>query len=622
MSPTNEVIACGFRTITALAAFFLIPDLHAAERPWHLLESSRFTIVSQLSEKDTRAWAAEFDEYVYVVNQRLSVNERFLKPLTIVLFARDRDFYPYKPFMPDGTTRDVSGFFASRATWSVIGLPGGFGKKDTRQIIFHEGVHWVTDAHSEPMPPWMLEGLAEVYSTFRSKKGRVSWGYTIPDHMQTFRNESLLPLKTLLTTSIRDPLFNEITRTGVFYAQSWALVHYLTYGKSSKYENALVKFSRAANDGATIDDAFAYAFGATFKEVENDLMNYVRRGSYFVVQQNLSGYNPNGYTMRKALSEEVEIAFARLAMGANRHDLALEHARKAVEIAPENPAGYELLAWVTLEKSQQAISKDQGFNLYLSTTHWPNLDKILEYSKRATELGSEDAWMYFLLGVHCQFPGFLNEISAEGFGRYAADQYGRAISLRPNLRPAYQNLSIAVGTKNVANKDDFAFLLEGNQLYPRDSMIILGLASIAEQEGDLELALEYLAAAKADGTEKSSASGATGRSLELRLTEGNLDLRIDALVAKNDVSGVLALYDLEIARAKNPQLRRTLEQKRFHFMYETKTNLAFNAADADDFDAAIDHLEVILKMDGLTPDQRTSVIDNIRQMTQRRLDSL
>jgi hypothetical protein len=275
-----------------------------------------------------------------------------------------------------------------------------------------------------------------------------------------------------------------------------------------------------------------------------------------------------------------------------------------------------------LEKSQQAISKDQGFNLYLSTTHWPNLDKILEYSKRSTELGSEDAWMYFLLGVHCQFPGFLNEISAEGFGRYAADQYGRAISLRPNLRPAYQNLSIAVGTRNVANKDDFAFLLEGNQLYPRDSLIILGLASIAEQEGDLELALEYLAAAKADGMEKSSASGATGRSLELRLTEENLDLRIDALVAKNDVPGVLALYDLEIARAKNPQLRRTLEQKRFHFMYETKTNLAFNAADADDFDAAIDHLEVILKMDGLTPDQRTSVIDNIRQMTQRRLDSL
>jgi hypothetical protein len=153
-------------------------------------------------------------------------------------------------------------------------------------------------------------------------------------------------------------------------------------------------------------------------------------------------------------------------------------------------------------------------------------------------------------------------------------------------------------------------------------MIILGLASIAEQEGDLELALEYLAAAKADGTEKSSASGATGRSLELRLTEGNLDLRIDALVAKNDVSGVLALYDLEIARAKNPQLRRTLEQKRFHFMYETKTKLAVSAADAGNFDTAISHLEGILKLDGLTPGQRTSVIDNIRQVAQRRLDSL
>src|SRR4051812_5496256 len=130
MSSTKSgVRACwDFRSrLLALAAivFFVIGGKASqanAVESWHVLETSRFTIVSQWNEKDTRAWADDFNQYIDALRHIVKIDEALLPHLTVVFFARDKAFRPYLPSRPDGKPWPVAGYFSRRDTWAVVGL--------------------------------------------------------------------------------------------------------------------------------------------------------------------------------------------------------------------------------------------------------------------------------------------------------------------------------------------------------------------------------------------------------------------------------------------------------------------------------------------------------------------
>src|SRR4051794_11467579 len=97
----------------AVFAFALAkaPEAYAAES-WHVLETSRFTIVSQWNEKDTRAWADDFNQYIEALRRIIRIDEALLPHLTVVFFARDKAFRPYLPSRPDGKPWPVAGYFS------------------------------------------------------------------------------------------------------------------------------------------------------------------------------------------------------------------------------------------------------------------------------------------------------------------------------------------------------------------------------------------------------------------------------------------------------------------------------------------------------------------------------
>lgn len=566
--------------------------------------------------------AAEFDQFIHAIDQKFTINEDFLRPLTVVLLNRDKDFAPYKPFRPDGKTSDVAGFFGSRETWSVIGLSGGFAREETRRTIFHEGVHWFTDAKTSYIPLWLQEGLAEVFSTFRSTNGKARWGYTIPAHTAVLKANRLLPLQKLVTMSKMDPVFSEGDRSGIFYAESWAFVHFLIFEKSEDRLNRLNDYIQFVADGVPSDDAFVRVFGATCESFESDFETYLRRGNFSVSQSDPSRNDYESLAVEEASPAVVRIALSRLALASGHLKLAKKHAKKAVDLDPENPGGHELLAWIAVQEGQTILTQRGGIPTVVMKEDWPNVDQILNHCKRAADLGSTDAWTYLLLGYHCNFPGFLNDRTSDATARYAIDQYKHAITLRPNLLMPYRNLAIEVGLVDDLDAGEVELLEQGRRLFPRDGMIVLGLGTIAEKEGNKAKVGQLLSEATGEGMELIPAALWTVKHLESWLALDSLDVRTQALLAANDISGALDLYDIEIARAKNVQLQKSLKEKRLQLMYETKTNLALDAMTAGNFEAALRHLREMLQWDGLTQDQRESVIENLKTVNRKHLDSM
>src|SRR5213078_470299 len=96
--------------------------------------------------------------------------------------------------------------------------------------IFHEYTHLLTSHSNYDWPLWLKEGVAEFYSTFNVDKKAFTLGIPVSNHVHLLRESSFIPLKALIQVDHRSPAYNERDKQGIFYAESWALVHYLVRG--------------------------------------------------------------------------------------------------------------------------------------------------------------------------------------------------------------------------------------------------------------------------------------------------------------------------------------------------------------------------------------------------------
>src|SRR5258705_7541213 len=107
-----------------------------------------------------------------------------------------------------------------------------------------------------------------------------AFGAAMDDHVARVRRENVLPLPKLLGIGRDSLLYNEGTRTGIFYAESWAFVHFLFFGEKSPGRAAVQRYLELLPAVHSSDDAFVTAFGADYATLELQLRRYVTGGRY------------------------------------------------------------------------------------------------------------------------------------------------------------------------------------------------------------------------------------------------------------------------------------------------------------------------------------------------------
>src|SRR5206468_12384343 len=100
-------------------------------------------------------------------------------------------------------------------------------------------------------------------------------------------------------------------RTGIVYAESWAFVHSLLFGKHPLPPGALTRFLAEMQKGALQEDAFNTAFGVNYAKMDTLLGEYLRSGRYYVRRMPLMNVPPP--TVEPASTIDVDNALARLA---------------------------------------------------------------------------------------------------------------------------------------------------------------------------------------------------------------------------------------------------------------------------------------------------------------------
>src|SRR6185503_2558000 len=154
-------------------------------------------------------------------------------------------------------------------------------EQDPFAIILHEYTHLLIRNTSGNVPTWFNEGLAEYYSNFSiTSDQKVVVGRPIASHVYRLRDNKMLPLRTLFQVDPKSSYYNERDKQSIFYAESWALVHYLMLGKDGQRMPQLTRFVDLISAGTAMEKAFQDAFAMTFEGMEKELRDYIQRDRY------------------------------------------------------------------------------------------------------------------------------------------------------------------------------------------------------------------------------------------------------------------------------------------------------------------------------------------------------
>lgn len=363
MQPSpRRVAAALLALLLALGAAALgVSEGAAAEPPkvrdgWIELTTANFRLVSEAGERKTAEIGLSLERFRLVL-ARLAPGLTLESPVptTIVAFENDRSFSPYK----DRSIRqrqDMLGFFLSHRHGNFIALNAFPRGLDSLRVIFHEYVHFFVRHNLPFLPLWANEGLAEYYSTFEELSGEVQIGVLVGHHARLLKGRALIPLERLFTIDAGSPEYNEAAKQGIFYAQSWALMHFLLSDRSPRPGSAIGLLQRLSA-GEPPEAAARAALGLSLAELEVRLRGYIA-GRFPFASISLGELDaPARYRVRPLQREEVLFELGDLlahGVSADQHQEAEEHFRAALELNPGYPEPFAGLGLVAQERNDNA----------------------------------------------------------------------------------------------------------------------------------------------------------------------------------------------------------------------------------------------------------------------------
>jgi hypothetical protein len=265
------------RTATHLIRLLVLvlSRLVSADPKWARVDTPNFIIVGAQSEQSLREVGKQFEGFREALTRLLSsAVTSTAVPTLVVVFPDEKSFQPFKPVY-QGKTVDIGGFFLPRAHVNYILLGPNRGGENLRPV-FHEYSHLIINNVAPTIPLWLNEGLAEYYSSFQIENAghAVLFGSPIPSHYIELGQQTWMPLQALLATTRTSAEYNENSRRGVFYAESWMLVHLILHGEPDRRQ-AFGAYLRELASGTPAEAAWQHQFGT--EDIYKALREYSRR---------------------------------------------------------------------------------------------------------------------------------------------------------------------------------------------------------------------------------------------------------------------------------------------------------------------------------------------------------
>ena len=412
-------------------------------------------MVSNAGASQARNTAIQFEQIRELFQQSFVFVKDRPSPVITILAAKDEN--TSRSLLPEywekkGNVHPAGIFLDSAYQFAVAVQLSGEGD-NPYEAIYHEYYHSLTMPFFPGLPTWISEGMADFYGNSKIAGKDATLG--MPDFglIELLHEQPLIPLATLFRVDHASPYYNEGSKASIFYAESWALIHYLMIGENGIHRPQLIAYLDALSRGDTADAAAAKAFGDLGK-LQKALQSYASNNSYYQMQTIAPFRIPETDVQIRALSDAEEEAYRGGFLSLHRQFSAAEPLlQNAANSDPKLALARQNLAlfYYLQEKPAEATAA---------------LDA-------AIELDPKNALTRFLRA----YLDSRQSLSEAGDSR-AEDDLRAAIAANPNFAPAYGLLA----TRMAATGQDLPGALDlakkGALLEPGNTSYQLTYASV------------------------------------------------------------------------------------------------------------------------------------------------
>jgi Tetratricopeptide repeat len=330
----------------------------AAEPKWIHVPSADFEIFSSAGESDTRRVLQHFERVRSFFDASTTAGVRQqAEPVRVIVFGSKKEYDQYRP------NDFAAAFYTQIGGRDYIVL--GSATDDAFPTAVHEYVHLVAQHGGMNFPPWLNEGMAELYSTIKPVGDKVIVGNIISGRMYEMSQEKWVPLATIVAATSDSPYYNEKNKAGSLYNEGWALTHMLEL--SPQYAPRFADFLKQILKGASSQAAIEAVYGKPLTAVEKDLQGYLRNdtfnGRIFSVKLD------QGAKAAVEPAQPFDVKLTLLDLNNSRPGKEAESRQKLTDLASEFPkrpephSGLGYLAWRAGDNAEAVKSFGAAFEL-------------------------------------------------------------------------------------------------------------------------------------------------------------------------------------------------------------------------------------------------------------------
>lgn len=455
-----------FTLISLTLALFLFVHPVSAKDEWIQIKSKNFLLIGNATEKDIRKVGTrleEFRETFRLLFPKMSVTSQV--PINVIVFKNASSYKQFKPLLADGKIdTSIAGYFQSGDDVNYITLSTEGEDAQTFGVIFHEYVHSLVNLQfgKAEVPPWFNEGLAEYYETFTIENdSKVKVGLPQERHLYLLQKNVLMPLQTLFSVTNTQLSNSSDQSRNIFYAESWALIHYLIQSGKS---DAMNKFVELLLSESPLEKAFPEAFQTSYAAMETELRRYISLNKYsyreFIFGRKLEF--DSGMRVSPLDEAGINSYLGDLLAHTHREDEAEPYLLAALKLQPSSGMANTSLGMIKMRQGKHDEAKKYLEKAF--TSDQTNYRLLYDYAYLLSREGRDDL-------------GFVRELPKETTVKMR-DALNKAIALNPAFTESYELLAFI----DLVNGEDLdgatALMQKALKMQPGNQNYAMRLAEI------------------------------------------------------------------------------------------------------------------------------------------------
>lgn len=318
-----------------------------AQAEWRKATSEHFVVYGNTSESSLRNYTQKIERFDHLLRNWFPPRDsNLITPRLSIYLADGRaEMLKIWPDMP----ANVGGFYTPGEE-RIFAVTGGTGP-DNDHTLFHEYAHhYMQQNMTGAYPGWFVEGFAEYFATADLSPGRMRVGLHSPGRMNslTIGANSWMPMDQVL----KSRSYDTGSRGHLYYAQSWALTHYLM--STPERRRALMLYLSAVMDGRDPVQALEGTINRTPTQLQDDVRRYIGGSINFLSQAH--DFPPVEVKVERLTPSETDLIWLDLRLARFvPESLRAGNLAEAQRIAgryPDDPLAARVLAQAHLDMQQ------------------------------------------------------------------------------------------------------------------------------------------------------------------------------------------------------------------------------------------------------------------------------